>query len=154
GVEAFAGRSAGSGDTLVGPNADAFWALSGQGAGTIAGTGFAYRFNHFGNLTGGGGGDVFAFADGSGVGGILDGGGGTNRLDYTACTSDLFVNLKAAVATGTGGMRHFTQVYGGRGNDILVGDGNGVLLVDLVGDNLLIGGSGQATLVGGPGEDI
>ena len=34
------------------------------------------------NLTGGAGADTFVFADGAGIDGTIDGGDGTNTLDY------------------------------------------------------------------------
>ena len=48
-----------------------------------------------------------------------------------------------------------SQVKGSGHNDVLVGDGTGVQLVETAGKNLIIGGTGgQATLDGGSGQDI
>jgi Ca2+-binding RTX toxin-like protein len=78
----------------------------------------------------------------------------TNRLDYTAYTTGIYVNLLYKLATGTGGISNIQQVYGGSGNDIIVGAGSGILLQAGSGNNLIIGGTGQATINSGSGQDL
>jgi Ca2+-binding RTX toxin-like protein len=94
-------------------------------------------FAHFANLTGGSGNDSFAFADGASISGAINGGGGTNALDYSAFSAahPVVVNL----GTGT------DTLAGGAGDDTLTGTG---------GNNLLIGGTGTDTMTGSGGGDI
>ena len=76
------------------------------------------------NLEGGIDDDTFLFADGMGVKGTIDGGGGTNRLDYSAYTSanSVTVNLGSGGATGASGVTNIQSITGGAGsNDTLIG---------------------------------
>jgi len=66
-------------DTLVGPDSDTTWNITGGDAGSVADV----EFTSVENLTGGAGADTFIFADGSFISGVLDGGGGINTLDYS-----------------------------------------------------------------------
>ena len=112
-------------------------------------------FTAFANLTGGSGNDDFVFSNGKGVTGTIAGGGGTDQLDYTKYTTGVYVNLLTGTATGAGGVTSILQLKGSGHNDVLVGDGTGVQLVETAGKNLIIGGTGgQATLDGGSGQDI
>jgi len=146
------GVTGGSGNnTLRGANTASTWNITANNAGNING---AFTFTGFANLKGGTGTNDFVFSDQQGVTGTIDGGGGSNRLDYSAYSTGLYVNLRTGVATGTGGIENFKQVFGGNGNDILVGMGSGILLEEGTGNDLIIGGSGQATIQSGSGQDI
>jgi hypothetical protein len=138
-------------NTLTGPAGTNTWTLAGANAGNLNGS---LTFTAFANLNGGSGTNYFVFADQQGVTGKITGGSGVNRLDYTAYSTGIYVNLRTRVATGTGGISGIQQVYGGQGNDILVGTGSGIVLQDLAGNNLIIGGSGQATIDSGSDQDI
>jgi Ca2+-binding RTX toxin-like protein len=85
----------GNGDTLVGLDAANTWNITGADAGNFTGAGKPVTFTTFANLTGGAGNDTFAFADKATVSGKIDGGGGTNALDYSAYTTGVKVNLGA-----------------------------------------------------------
>src|SRR5262249_45759723 len=67
------------GDTLVGGNAANTWSVTGKNAGQVGGV----AFSGFANLTGGSQADTFKFASGGSVAGKVDGGAGTNTLDYS-----------------------------------------------------------------------
>ncbi len=139
-------------DTLTGPDAGNNWKITGTNAGTLDGrlsfTGIEY-------LTGGSGYDTFAFANGAKVTGSIDGGGGSNTLDYSAYKTNLIVDLALGSATGVGGtVSNIGNVLGGSGNDILVGNGGHNLLSDPGGRNLIIGEGGPDVLVGGIGGNI
>ncbi|MHC4499393.1 MAG: LEPR-XLL domain-containing protein, partial [Planctomycetota bacterium] len=136
-------------DTLVGPDSACTWNITGTDSGSVAGV----MFTDIENLTGGIGADTFIFADGSMVSGVIDGGGGVNTLDYSACTGDVAVYLDAGAATGTGGIRNIQDVTGGSGNDSLIGDGAANSFVGGPGDDILTGGLGNDTLDGGEGAD-
>jgi len=75
----------------------------------------------------------------------IDGGGGSNTLDYAAYTTGVSVNLAAGTATDLAGIAHIQNVIGGSGNDTLVAGAD---------RSILIGGGGADKLVGGSGEDI
>jgi parallel beta-helix repeat protein len=137
-------------NTLTGANIADTWHITDTNAGDISGR---FHFSAFGNLTGGSSTDFFAFADQKGVTGTIDG-GADGRLDYSAYSTGIYVNLRTLAATGTGRVRNIRGVYGAGHNDILVGNGSGILLQETAGNNLLIGGSGLAALSGGSGFDL
>jgi hypothetical protein len=139
-------------NTLTGANVANTWNLTGSNKGTINGT---FTFTAFANLIGGTAGNDFVFSDGQGVTGKITGGGTSgNKLDYSAYTTGIYVNLHTGVATGTGGISNIQKVHGGNGNDILVGYGSGIVLRAGAGNDLIIGGSGRASLQSGSGQDI
>jgi hypothetical protein len=139
-------------NTLTGANAANTWNLTGSNKGTINGT---FTFTAFANLQGGTAGNDFVFSDGQGVTGRITGGGTSgNKLDYSAYSTGIYVNLHSGVATGTAGVSKIQQVHGGNGNDILVGYGSGIVLQAGAGNDLIIGGSGRASLQSGSGQDI
>jgi hypothetical protein len=130
-------------DTLVGPNANATWFITNTDAGTVAGI----TFSSVANLAGGTGNNTFQFGNGAGITGPLDGGGGTNTLDYTQYAGDILVDLLLGTATAVaGGIAHIQQVIGSQGNDLMVGNANPSKLIGGTGRNILIGGAGMATL--------
>jgi hypothetical protein len=147
--------------TLVGPNAPNTWNIAGTNAGTLTGTllGSPVTFSSVQNLTGGTDTDTFIMADGQGITGNLDGGGGTNTLDESAYSTSVVVNLQTGAATGVGGaIAHIQNVKGGTGGvgafNILVGDGGNILTGGDGRRNLLIAGVSATTLLGGNGDDI
>ncbi len=99
----------------------------------------------------------------------LDGGGGTNVLDYSLYgTPGVTLNLQTGSATAIGGgaagkVANISIVIGtsgadtltgGAGNDVLIGGAGADTLTGGAGRDLLIGGSGADQLDGGSGEDI
>lgn len=84
-------------DTIVGP--DALWTIDAANAGSVNGL----NFSSFENLTGSPDTDTFRFLPGGGISGNLDGGGGTNTLDYSALSTPVTLNLASNTATGIGG---------------------------------------------------
>jgi hypothetical protein len=107
------------------------------------------------NLIGGPGADRFVFLPSNGmegkIDGTLDGGGGTNTLDYSHTTGDVMVDLTINMASrvhdgAAGKLLHIANVTGSIGNDLLVGDANPNVLVGGTGRNVLIGGAGGDTL--------
>jgi hypothetical protein len=115
----------GATNTLVGPDADMAWTISGPDAGQV---GFVTGgFSHIGNLTGGSGADTFSFVASGSVSGGIDGGAGTDTLeggpitDVTlgTSTSDSYSGMVTAAAQFT-----FTgiNVLGGAGTGTLTGE--------------------------------
>jgi hypothetical protein len=147
---------------LVGSDADNTWSITGHDAGTLSSALLAgtVTFSGAANLTGGNGADTFVFADGAGVDGTIDGGVGTNTLDYSAYSSSVLVDLQTGAATGVGGgIANIQNVNGGTGGgagvyNILVGNGGNVLTGGDGRRNLLIAGATASTLIGGNDDDI
>ena len=81
----------GGSNTLVGPDTDTRWNITGQNAGDVAGVVFA----DVENLIGGSGSDLFVLADGSSVGGRLDGRGGPDTVDASGRAVPMFLSRSA-----------------------------------------------------------
>ena len=105
-------------------------------------------------LSGSGGNDTI---EGNAGADILDGGDGTDTLYYGS--SALAVNVDLSTNTVSGGdaqgdtISNFENVYGGAGNDVINGDGQGNYIEGQGGDDTLSGGAGDDTIVGGTGGD-
>jgi hypothetical protein len=90
----------------------------------------------------------------------LDGGPGTNTLDYSGYAGTVLVNLPLGAATGVSdGIGGFRNVIGGQGNNLLVGAGANDVLTGGAGRNLVIAGTqgtgtDQARLAGGAGDNL
>jgi hypothetical protein len=97
-------------------------------------------------ISAGSGNDTFAVVStASGTPVTVNGGGGTNTLDYTPYTGNIKVNLPLGTATGVaGGIKNIQNVIGSQANSLIVGDAN---------QNVLFGGSGRNVLIGGAGAD-
>src|SRR5262249_53770771 len=118
----------GHNNTLQGPDQTNTWLINGPGSGTLDGS---VTIEGMRSLQGGAGADTFRIAASSGasgngsLAGLIDGGAGTNTLDYSGYKGAVLVDLPLGTATGVaGGVRHIHNVVGSaQGNDILVGDG-------------------------------
>ena len=115
-------------------------------------------FSGYENLLGGGGNDTFAFTGSGSVKGTVNGGLGTDWLDYSLYGTGVHVNLfsspvtvgtltyPALSATGVfgglaNGLLNFANITGSASNDVLIGDNN---------PNVINGG--RATTRCGPGR--
>lgn len=120
-------------------------AIGGSGADTITG-------NEFDNVIEGGLGDD-----------VLDGGEGVEEVNgdtvsYASATSPVTVSLAITAKQTTGGagndtIKNFENLIGGKGNDILTGDGNANYIYGGDGNDTIEGGGGADELVGGLGID-
>jgi hypothetical protein len=145
--------SGSSADTLIGPDVGATWDINGANSGSVNGS----TFSSFEDLTGGSGADQFVFFPGGSVAGNIDGGGGSNTLDYSHLTTPVTLNLQTGMATGIGGtFAHITNFIGGSGSNALAGP-NANTVWTLTGLNTIsVNGlsiSGFQSLVGGSGAD-
>jgi Ca2+-binding RTX toxin-like protein len=116
-------------------------------------------FLGFGNLNNnrivsGGGDDTL---DGGGGDDTLDGGYGTDAASYAGTQEDLWVDLTVGNATGADAgvdtLISIESIYGGRGQDVLLGSASANTLAGGSGDDTLDGGAGGDTLDGGTGND-
>jgi len=114
-------------------------------------------------LTGTSGNDILIGLDGNdvlrGAAGAdhLDGGAGIDSAMYSENTVGVAINL--GTGTGAGGtaqgdiLTGIENVYGGSGNDALIGSNTNDGLVGGAGNDVLIGLGGKDTLIGGLGAD-
>jgi Ca2+-binding RTX toxin-like protein len=156
GLERFAGGSAS--DTLTGPNAPNFWSIKAVNSGAINTLFFGVlSFDSVENLTGGTSSDVFQFAMPGQLTGSVNGGTGTDQLDYSLLpiTMPVRVNLLAGTSTRVGDtIAAIENAAGSAGDDILVGNALPNTLTGNGGRDLIIGGLGSDILSGGTGEDL
>ncbi|HHV65998.1 MAG TPA: hypothetical protein GXX46_13195, partial [Peptococcaceae bacterium] len=107
---------------------------------------FTITGEEYGRLYGGPGNDIFIMLDGATLDGNIDGGGGNNTLDYRTYTSDIYVNLSEFKATGiSNSIVGIHNVFGGLGDDHIIGDN---------GDNILGSNGGNDILEGRYGNNI
>jgi Ca2+-binding RTX toxin-like protein len=138
-------------NTLIGPDSNSVWTLTGLNAGNVAG----FTFGSFQNLVGGSGDDRFVFLTGAGVSGSIDGGGGTNTLDYSQDVGDVVVDLLLGAATGVGqGVKNIQNLVGSIGNDLFVGTPGPNTFQGGTGRSVFIGGGGGDRLIGGTGDSL
>jgi Ca2+-binding RTX toxin-like protein len=91
--------------------------------------------------------------------GTLDGGGGTNTLNYAGYLGNVTVDLPLHLASLVNKMNpnsvfNIQNVQGSNGNDVIVGDANPNVFVGGTGRNLIIGGNGSDNIIGGGGDNI
>jgi hypothetical protein len=153
------GQGAGSSLTVteaLGTATSNTWNITGADAGDINGL---VHFASIPNLTGGTENDTFVIQPGGSVSGVIDGGGGTNTLDYSNRSDAVTVDLpldQASLVDGfaVNGIANIQNVSGSQGNNILVGDANANVLTAGAGRSIVIGGTGADTLTGGTHDDI
>src|SRR5262249_21283569 len=137
------------------------WTITGRDAGTVKNV----LFGSVENLVGGKAKDVFTFpSSASEVTGRVNGGGGSNWLNYSDYPNFVSVQLPRFLnfplfggATATGGVRNIQNVIGSRtaanrlaGND----DPRGNILVGGDAGDRINGGTVRSILIGGRGADV
>ena len=150
-IDSIVGSSAS--DTLIGPNATATWTLTGPNSGSVNGT----AFSSFENLTGGTGNDAFVFMPGGSISGNIDGGSGSNTLDYSNLTTNVTINIGSHTATGIGGTwSNINTFIGSQGTNTLAGS-NADTTYTITGHNAIqvmgLTFGGFQSIVGGSGKD-
>ena len=123
------------------------------------------------NLLSGSGDDLFLFANGSGLSGSINAGGGIDRFDFNPYTTGLRINIGDTLTAGLAGVvagrsasnvaaatadrvRRFEHVTGGGANDVIVGNSANDYSGAHAGRNVLIGNGGDDTIFGVGGSDI
>ncbi|WP_372894369.1 LEPR-XLL domain-containing protein, partial [Stieleria sp.] len=95
------------------------WTLTGPGKGNVNSV---FNFAGIENLNGGPQDDVFAFATGGSVTGVVNGAGGFDTIDYSALSSKVSVDRQSFAASKTGGYAGIELFKGSQsGADLLVG---------------------------------
>ena len=136
--------------------------ISGSNSGNISsssGTSIG-SFTGIHRLIGTSGNDTFRFINNSAyLSGTINGGSGTNAINYSGTTKPLFVNLGTGQATGvtsttsTGVISNIQDVFGGTGNDYLTGSSAANVMDGGAGDDTIMGLGGNDILVGNYGSD-
>ena len=137
-------------DTLVGPNVVNNWDVVSSNQGDLNNLA---NFVSMENLTGGNNSDTFDFSNGAGVTGTINGGGGTDTLNYSAYLSSVVVDLGANAATNVGTVLNFENINGGSSSDTLTGNNQANVINGNGDDDVIRGASGNDTLNGGGGAD-
>lgn len=106
-------------DTLVGADRANTWSITGANSGNVSNSTGSFSFSGIENLFGGAAADTFAMS--GSVSGVLQGRGGSDRLDYSALqTEGITVDLQNSTASRTGGLGAIEAVTGGGGVDTLI----------------------------------
>ena len=112
--------------------------------GSVTVTSGANQMQYLGNdieqVVAGSGNDVFRFGNGitfNGGHGLIDGGPGTNTLDYSAYTGDITVNFNSGLATGLSNFKDIGRLIAGSGNDLVYADNPAWILDGGLGNNTL-----------------
>lgn len=134
----------------------------GQVSGISSGPGIEVSNGQIENLILGSGDDSLSITDGVDTGMRLSAGDGQDTLDYGKWTTAVSVNLGTGSAVAFTSVEGIENVYGGAGNDTLIGgDGANVIkgnagndsVSGSAGDDRLSGDIGNDTLNGGAGDD-
>ncbi|MCO6457863.1 MAG: hypothetical protein J5I93_21370 [Pirellulaceae bacterium] len=162
GIERLVGGRSG-GDTLIGPNVQSTWDLTGANQGTMQTGLVSIEFQAFENLMSGAASDTLRVHVTGELSGTASGGAGQDTVDYSLWPSTVVVDLAGGQATQLPGLKLFEHAIGGDGDDLLFGNqlhnvlqgGNGNdVLVGGDGSDILDGGDGRDLLIGGVGQDV
>ena len=132
-------------NALTGYNASSIWTFTGVHTGNINNQFF---FQEFGDVTGGNGGNTFAFADGSIPSQPVKGGSGNNILDLSAWTSglDWYITDDNAghvdTIVGTFGFADMSRLISGEGNDRFIFSDDKILGGELLATGAIEGNGG------------
>src|SRR5262249_10065945 len=115
----------GGNDQITGPASATTWHLTGSDSGYLS----RVSFTSIEALRGGNGVDRFVFTPGQTFAGTIDGGAGTDFLDYSSFTTNLTVNLATNVIPNAAqGVSNVEGLLGGSGNDNLTGNADNNIL--------------------------
>ncbi len=95
-------NGAGGVDTLQGPNAASTWAVNVANGGILTVNSFNVQFGGVENLTGGSADDTFFMNTGGSIGGVINGGGGSDTLSYANRTKPITIDPRVSSATNVG----------------------------------------------------
>lgn len=152
GVESVVGSGSGH-DRVRGPAAASTFQMTGANAFQVGGV----SFTAFENILGGAADDTLAFSGNATLSGTLDGGGGTNTLDYTTYGTSVIIDLENGAATGIiGGFENIATFTGSGNIDTITGPGSASTYTFTGPDAMQVGSvavSGFENVIAGPLED-
>lgn len=102
--------------------------------------------------------DTLSITAGQNFAGAIDGGTGSDTLDYSAYVAAVSVDLGLGSATGVAAgaaasISNIESAKGGSAGDTLIGNAADNVLVGNAGNDVLSGGGGRDLLIGGAGAD-
>ena len=155
-IENFIGGTANPGlNHFIGPDEDTVYNIDGANEFSF---GNLVTVKAFGNLTGGEGGDTFQVLPAGSLTSHLNGGGGTNLLDYSNYNTAVVVNLGTGAATGFGqGVLNIQNFAGSENFDTVTGPGSSSTYFIFAPDSVEVAGitvTGFENLIGGPNPDV
>ncbi len=91
------------GETLIGPNRDTIWTITGSDSGTLSGYDEGLKFSLIENITGGNQADTFNFNENGSISGVVNGAAGTDSLNAaeTAINPDQLSSIETTCLTPT-----------------------------------------------------
>jgi hypothetical protein len=104
-------------DSVTAPDLPNTWHITGASSGMLDNI----SFTSIENLTGGSDDDTFAFAAAKAISGQIDGGAGSNTLDFSAYRTPIIANLQTGAVTATKGFSNIDTFVGGASLDKLIG---------------------------------
>jgi Ca2+-binding RTX toxin-like protein len=142
-------------DNLIGFNGDTVFTITDVNAGMVNGS---FSFTGIENLTGGNGQDRFAFIGNGRLTGSINGGSGSNIMDYHEYTGGAVeISLGSNQATGLGGtFNNIASFIGSSEVDGITGPDTGTLFQVTGVDQIIVNGihfTGFESLTGGSGND-
>ena len=151
-ITQFALETPETGGTVFGPNTTTSWDVFADGA-VLSTGGNTVNFNLY---VGGSGNDSFRIFDGFEPNNTkrIDGGGGSNLIDFSAHSQAATVDLAAGTTSAIGLITRIVDVIGSAFDDTLIGNAQDNRLFGLTGNDTLIGGLGNDILFGGAGNDF
>ena len=142
GIETLIGSAAS--DALVGENSNSNFNITGSNSGAVS----TYGFTSFENVTGGSGADTFSFNPGASISGALNGGSGTDWIDFRTYGAGVIVNLPAGTSTAVGGLiSSIENIYGSILSDTLIGDNQPNMINAVGGMDTIQGNNGNDTFI-------
>ncbi|MDH4410746.1 MAG: filamentous hemagglutinin N-terminal domain-containing protein [Verrucomicrobiales bacterium] len=137
-------------DQVVGPRLPSIYEFTGPDAFNVGGV----AFSSFENVAGGIGNNTFSFTGSATLTGSLDGGAGSNTLDYSTYATGVLIDLSAGSATGiVDGFENIASFIGSRSSDTLTGPGAASTYEFTGPDAMRVGSvsvSGFENLIAGP----
>jgi len=144
-------------DSLTGMNANATWSIMLGNDTYESGVGADIRtliFSAIETLSGNAAADTFIFENTASHAGSINGGDGTDLLDYQLYETSVVVDLARQTATSVSDtVTSIENVTGGSANDNITGDTGPNVLSGLGGADTISGDGGNDTIIGGADND-
>ncbi len=123
-------RGGSGSDSLSGMNTDSAFTINGiSNSYREIASGRSLGLSSIENLTGGSANDIFYMVGTASLAGYINGGAGTDTLDYSAYATAISVNLAAGTATGVGGgISQIENLVDSPFGNVIYGDNNRILL--------------------------
>ncbi len=99
--------------------------------------------------------DTFTMGASGSLTGTVNGGAGSDTIDYSSRSSALSLNMYTGVLTSiSGAVSNIENLTAGSGADTIIGNSSANTLTGNGGNDIIFGGDGADTLLGGAGKNI